>query len=162
MKDRNAAALFGVVVYNGVEPIDIGGTVGVVSMARRVLPAIESVTIAETAGPVELAGGLTILAQAGFARVAGWGVAQIVALQRGLDLGWSLQRQVQLFGQKGNTRAQTREMAHHALQLALHHFCFVGRLINRHSGSSRRCPERRKRRVRQRWAWRAQAYPSVQ
>jgi transcriptional regulator GlxA family with amidase domain len=67
MKDRNAAALFGIVVYDGVEPIDIGGTVGVISMARRVLPAIESVTIAEAAGPVELAGGLTILAQAGFA-----------------------------------------------------------------------------------------------
>ncbi len=67
MKDRNAAALFGIVVYQGVEPIDIGGTVGVISMARRVLPAIESVTIAETAGPVELAGGLSIIAQAGFA-----------------------------------------------------------------------------------------------
>jgi transcriptional regulator GlxA family with amidase domain len=67
MKDRSAPALFGIVVYDGVEPIDIGGTVGVISMARRVLPAIESVTIAETAGPVELAGGLTIIAQAGFA-----------------------------------------------------------------------------------------------
>ena len=67
MKDRNAPALFGIVVYDGVEPIDIGGTVGVISMARRVLPAIESVTIAEKSGPVELAGGLTILAQAGFA-----------------------------------------------------------------------------------------------
>ena len=67
MKDRNAPALFGIVVYDGVEPIDIGGTVGVISMARRVLPAIESVTIAEKAGPVVLAGGLTILAQTGFA-----------------------------------------------------------------------------------------------
>ena len=67
MKDRNAAALFGIVIYDGVEPIDIGGTVGVISMARRVLPAIESVTIAETPGPVELAGGLSIIAQAGFA-----------------------------------------------------------------------------------------------
>jgi transcriptional regulator GlxA family with amidase domain len=67
MKDRNAPALFGIVIYDGVEPIDIGGTVGVISMARRVLPAIESVTIAEQAGPVVLAGGLTVLAQAGFA-----------------------------------------------------------------------------------------------
>lgn len=67
MKDRNAPTLFGIVVYDGVEPIDIGGTIGVISMARRVLPNIESVTIAERAGPVELAGGLTILAQAGFA-----------------------------------------------------------------------------------------------
>jgi transcriptional regulator GlxA family with amidase domain len=67
MKDRTAPALFGIVVYDGVEPIDIGGTVGVISMAKRVLPAIESVAIAERAGPVTLAGGLVVLAQAGFA-----------------------------------------------------------------------------------------------
>jgi transcriptional regulator GlxA family with amidase domain len=67
MKDRSAPALFGIVIYDGVEPIDIGGTVGVISMAKRVLPAIDSVTIAEQAGPVALAGGLTVLAQTGFA-----------------------------------------------------------------------------------------------
>lgn len=67
MKDRSAASLFGIVVYDGVEPIDIGGTVGVLSMARRVLPAVDCVTIAERAGPVTLAGGLAVLAQAGFA-----------------------------------------------------------------------------------------------
>jgi transcriptional regulator GlxA family with amidase domain len=65
--DRNAPMRIGVIVYAGVEPIDIGGTIGVVSMARRVLPAIASVTIAAQAGPVPLAGGLTILADAGFA-----------------------------------------------------------------------------------------------
>lgn len=68
MKERNAPALFGIVVYEGVEPIDIGGTVGVISMARRVLPAIESITLAEKAGPVVLAGGLSILAQSDFAQ----------------------------------------------------------------------------------------------
>lgn len=67
MKDRSAASLFGIVVYDGVEPIDIGGTVGVLSMARRVLPAVDCVTIAERAGPVTLAGGLAVLAQTGFA-----------------------------------------------------------------------------------------------
>jgi transcriptional regulator GlxA family with amidase domain len=67
MKDRTASALFGIVVYEGVEPIDIGGTVGVISMARRVLPLVEGVTIAQTAGPVALAGGLTMVAQHGFA-----------------------------------------------------------------------------------------------
>ena len=67
MKDRTAPALFGIVVYDGVEPIDLGGTVGVISMAKRVLPAIESVTIAEDAGPITLAGGLVVLAQASFA-----------------------------------------------------------------------------------------------
>lgn len=67
MRQRSEGSLFGIVVYDGVEPIDIGGTVGVLSMARRVLPAVACVTIAKKAGPVTLAGGLVILAQAGFA-----------------------------------------------------------------------------------------------
>ncbi len=75
MKDRTARALFGIVVYDGVEPIDIGGTVGVISMAKRVLPAIDSVTIAEKAGPIELAGGLTIIAPYGFVNAPACDVA---------------------------------------------------------------------------------------
>jgi transcriptional regulator GlxA family with amidase domain len=67
MRDRTSAARIGVVIYDGVEPIDIGGTVGVISMASRVLPAISAVTIASAAGPVALAGGLTVLAAHGFA-----------------------------------------------------------------------------------------------
>jgi transcriptional regulator GlxA family with amidase domain len=66
MRERQAPSRFGIVIYEDVEPIDIGGTVGVISMARRVLPAIESVTIAARTGPVRLAGGLTVLAQSGF------------------------------------------------------------------------------------------------
>ncbi|MDP2803111.1 MAG: DJ-1/PfpI family protein [Phreatobacter sp.] len=66
-RGRQAAATIGVVVYGGVEPIDIGGTVGVVSMASRILPNVTSVTIAENHGPVMLAGGLTIIADEGFA-----------------------------------------------------------------------------------------------
>jgi transcriptional regulator GlxA family with amidase domain len=67
MRDRSAAANFGIVVYQGVEPIDIGGTVGVISMARRVLPAIEAAVVAAASGQVALAGGLSIIAQHGFA-----------------------------------------------------------------------------------------------
>ncbi len=67
MRDRAAAARIGVVIYDGVEPIDIGGTVGVVSMASRVLPGIAAITVAASAGPVRLAGGLTVLASHGFA-----------------------------------------------------------------------------------------------
>lgn len=66
MKSVDEPAVFGVVVYDGVEPIDIGGTIGVISMARRVLPHVRAVTIAERAGPVVLAGGLTIQADASF------------------------------------------------------------------------------------------------
>ena len=67
MRDRQASARFGVVVYDGVEPIDLGGTVGVVSMATRVLPAVEAVVIAARPGPVQLAGGLAVTAAFGFA-----------------------------------------------------------------------------------------------
>jgi transcriptional regulator GlxA family with amidase domain len=55
----------GVFIYDGVEPIDIGGTVGVVSMARRVLPAVEAAVIARSPGPVALSGGLTVVASYG-------------------------------------------------------------------------------------------------
>ena len=45
MQDRSAATRFGEVIYLGDEAIDIGGTVGVISLARRVPPAINAVTI---------------------------------------------------------------------------------------------------------------------
>ena len=45
MQDRSAAPRLGVVIYPGVEAIDIGGTVGFILMARRVPPAIKAVTI---------------------------------------------------------------------------------------------------------------------
>ncbi|MBV8167285.1 MAG: DJ-1/PfpI family protein [Alphaproteobacteria bacterium] len=67
MKVRSEAARIGVVIYDGVEPIDLGGTAGVVSIAKRILPGISSVLIAERTGPVKLAGGVTVLAQADFA-----------------------------------------------------------------------------------------------
>jgi transcriptional regulator GlxA family with amidase domain len=57
----------GVVLYDGVEPIDLGGTLGVISMAGRLLPGLTGVAIAETAGPVRCAGGLTVIAAHGFA-----------------------------------------------------------------------------------------------
>ncbi len=62
MKRRSDPARIGVLIYDGVEPIDLGGTVGVVSMARRVLPAVEAVVIARERGMVRLAGGLTVIA----------------------------------------------------------------------------------------------------
>jgi transcriptional regulator GlxA family with amidase domain len=65
MKQRSHAALLGVLIYDGVEAIDLGGTVGVVSMARHVLPAVKTTVIARRAGPVRLAGGLTVEADHG-------------------------------------------------------------------------------------------------
>jgi transcriptional regulator GlxA family with amidase domain len=57
---------FGVLIYDGVEPIDLA-TFGVLSMARRIRPEIAICTIAPAAGPVALANGLRVLADHGFA-----------------------------------------------------------------------------------------------
>ena len=57
---RNAPSLFGIVLYPTVEPIDLGATYGVLSMARRVLPGVRAVTLAARAGTVELAGGVGV------------------------------------------------------------------------------------------------------
>lgn len=54
MPDRTAAIRFGIVLYEGVEPIDLGGTVGVLSMARRLLPNLQDAVIAREAGVVSL------------------------------------------------------------------------------------------------------------
>jgi len=56
--------LFGIFIYDGVEPIDLA-TFGVLSMARRVAPEIEICTIAPKAGLVRLANGLEVIAQFG-------------------------------------------------------------------------------------------------
>ena len=59
-QDRNAPALFGIVLYPTVEPIDLGATYGVLSMARRILPNIRAVTLAANPETVTLAGGIAV------------------------------------------------------------------------------------------------------
>jgi transcriptional regulator GlxA family with amidase domain len=56
---------FGVVIYEGVEPIDLA-TFGVLSMARRIRPEIEICTIAPEAGIVVLSNGLRVIADYDF------------------------------------------------------------------------------------------------
>ncbi len=67
MRARDAASLFGIVLYPSVEPIDLGATFGVLSMARRLLPGVRATTLATRAGPVTLAGGLVVMAEHGLA-----------------------------------------------------------------------------------------------
>jgi transcriptional regulator GlxA family with amidase domain len=57
--------LFGIVIYDGVEPIDLA-TFGVLSMARRIRPDIEICAIAPVAGVTALANGLRVFADYGF------------------------------------------------------------------------------------------------
>jgi len=56
--------LFGIFIYDGVEPIDLA-TYGVLSMARRIAPEIAICTIAPRAGSVALANGLKVTADYG-------------------------------------------------------------------------------------------------
>ena len=55
---------FGVFIYDGVEPIDLA-TYGVLSMARRIEPAISICTIAPKPGAVSLSNGLKVIADHG-------------------------------------------------------------------------------------------------
>lgn len=68
MKSASDPAMIGIVIYEGVEPIDVGGTVGVISMAQRLLPALRYVTIAPQPGAVTLASGLVVMADTDFDR----------------------------------------------------------------------------------------------
>jgi transcriptional regulator GlxA family with amidase domain len=52
--------LFGILIYEGVEPIDLA-TFGVLSMARRIRPEIEICTIAPRGGETALASGLRVI-----------------------------------------------------------------------------------------------------
>ena len=52
---------FGVMIYDGVEPIDLAAF-GVLSMARRIRPEIAICTIAPNAGTVMLSNGLRVIA----------------------------------------------------------------------------------------------------
>jgi transcriptional regulator GlxA family with amidase domain len=58
---RGGRVLFGVLIYDGVEPIDLA-TYGVLSMARRIRPEIAICTIAPRSGETALANGLRVVA----------------------------------------------------------------------------------------------------
>jgi transcriptional regulator GlxA family with amidase domain len=81
--------LFGIFIYDGVEPIDLA-TFGVLSMARRVAPEIEICTIAPHAGPVALANGLKVTADFGIEDAPS---CDLVIVTGGP--GWSAQAQAQ-------------------------------------------------------------------
>jgi transcriptional regulator GlxA family with amidase domain len=62
MRDKSEKTTFAIHVYDDVEPIDIGATFGVLSMARRIAPGIDMFLVAQTAGPVRAANGLVVSA----------------------------------------------------------------------------------------------------
>lgn len=58
---------FAIFAYNGIEPIDIGATYGVLSMAKRIAPEISFHVISDNGGEVVMANGLRLLADRSFA-----------------------------------------------------------------------------------------------
>jgi transcriptional regulator GlxA family with amidase domain len=61
------AMKYAILIYEGVEPIDLGATFGVLSMAKRVDPSIETFGVAKHAGVLTCASGLRVIADYGFA-----------------------------------------------------------------------------------------------
>ena len=57
---------FAILAYDGIEPIDIGATYGVLSMAKRVDPSLAFFVIGKSGGEIAMANGLRLIADHGF------------------------------------------------------------------------------------------------
>lgn len=57
---------FSLLAYDGIEPIDIGATYGVLSMAKRIVPDLSFHVVSKAGGEVVMANGLRLLADHGF------------------------------------------------------------------------------------------------
>lgn len=60
-------AVYGILIYPDVEPIDIGAAWGVLSMARRIAPDLSFAGVARHKGQIQCANGLIVHADFGFA-----------------------------------------------------------------------------------------------
>ncbi|GGK50168.1 DJ-1/PfpI family protein [Salinarimonas ramus] len=58
--------MYGILLYDGVEPIDVGAAFGVLSIAKRVIPTLAFTGVAARAGAVTCANGLRVIADHGF------------------------------------------------------------------------------------------------
>jgi transcriptional regulator GlxA family with amidase domain len=61
------AKVFAILAYAGIEPIDIGATYGVLSMAKRLAPDIQFFVTSESGGELAMANGLRLVADHSFA-----------------------------------------------------------------------------------------------
>ena len=52
---------FAILAYDGIEPIDIGATYGVFSMAKRIAPDIRFFVVAKSADEIVMANGLRLI-----------------------------------------------------------------------------------------------------
>ncbi|MDF1722582.1 MAG: DJ-1/PfpI family protein [Minwuia sp.] len=58
--------MYGILLYDGVEPIDVGATFGVLSLARRIAPDLTFAGVARQPGKIVCASGLKVVADHGF------------------------------------------------------------------------------------------------
>ena len=58
---------FAILAYEGIEPIDIGATYGVLSMAKRLAPSLRFSVVSKSGGEVAMANGLRLVADHSFA-----------------------------------------------------------------------------------------------
>jgi transcriptional regulator GlxA family with amidase domain len=64
---HGAAKTFAILAYEGIEPIDIGATYGVLSMAKRVAPGLRFFVVSKAGGELAMASGLRLIADHSFA-----------------------------------------------------------------------------------------------
>ena len=58
---------FAIFAYDNVEPIDIGATYGVLSMAKRIVPELDFYVLSHAGGEITMANGLRLLSDQSFA-----------------------------------------------------------------------------------------------
>ena len=59
--------MYGILIYDGVEPIDLGATFGVLSIAKRIAPDLEFAGVARSSGQVVCANGMKVEADHSYA-----------------------------------------------------------------------------------------------
>lgn len=58
--------MYGILIYDGVEPIDLGATYGVLSIAKRIAPDLAFKGVAKAQGLITCANGMQVVADHGF------------------------------------------------------------------------------------------------
>jgi transcriptional regulator GlxA family with amidase domain len=64
---EDPAKTFAILAYEGIEPIDIGATYGVLSMAKRLTPGLRFFVVSKGGGELAMANGLRLVADHRFA-----------------------------------------------------------------------------------------------
>ena len=67
---QRPATTFAILAYEGIEPIDIGATYGVLSMAKRVAPDLRFFVVAKAGGELAMASGLRLIADSRLRRLS--------------------------------------------------------------------------------------------